>query len=191
MERAEFHDERPLGKLCGMLLVVAQLTGCASVDVIRLTNETFPPKDSRADVEVLEQQPTQPYISLADLHVADSGVGFEWMQRKILDKAATLGADAVLFLKPESHVEHEVAYEPVYSPWGGYGPYGPGLGGYGGIGPWGGYGGSWGGGYGGPWGWGPTGSVAVPYDVTVNSLQGTAIKYTASGARKTGRFPVQ
>ncbi|TAJ35004.1 MAG: hypothetical protein EPO64_00285 [Nitrospirae bacterium] len=153
------------------------LTACATVDTIRLTNETFPSKDSTADVEVLEEQPTRPHMELADLSIADSGLSFERMQRKILEKAAALGADAVVFAKPESYTDHEVAYEPVYSPWGGYGPYGPGPWGYGGLGPAGwGYGGPYG-----PSGWGTTGSVAVPYDVTINSLKGTAIKYTKPG----------
>ncbi len=150
------------------------LASCANVETIRLTAETFPPKSSAADVEVLEEPPTHPHIELADLRLADSNLNFEHLQRKILEKAATLGADAVVFAKPESHTEHEVAYEPAYSPWGGYGPYGAGPWGYGGLGPGGwGYGGPWG-----PWGWGATGSVAVPYDVTINSLKGTAIKYT-------------
>lgn len=172
MRHYNYWAGRSLEILCGALLLGVQLIGCAHVDVIRLTNETFPSKSSGADVEVLEQQPTSPHLQLADLRIADSGIGFEQMQRKILNKAATLGADAVVFVKPESHIEHEVAYEPVYSPWGGYGPYGPGYGGwgYGGLGP-----GGWG--YGGPWGWGATGTVAVPYDVTINSLKGTAIKY--------------
>jgi hypothetical protein len=109
-------------------------------------------------------------------------MGFDRMQQKILAKAAALGSDAVVFSKPESHVEHQVAYEPVYSPWGYYAPYyyGPGSWGYGGYGY-----GSWGYGglYGpGPMGWSgyPGGSVAVPYDVTVNALKGTAIRYTSS-----------
>lgn len=180
-----YYDDRagrPLGILCGVLLLGVQLIGCAHVDVIRLTNETFPPKSSGADVEVLEQQPTSPHLQLAELRIADSGFSFGHLQRKILDKAAVLGADAVVFVKPESHIEHEVAYEPVYSPWGGYGPYGPGFGGggYGGLGPGGwGYGGPGGWGYGGLGGWGATGTVAVPYDVTINSLKGTAIKYVA------------
>ncbi|MDE3036774.1 MAG: hypothetical protein KGJ14_12445, partial [Nitrospirota bacterium] len=71
-------------------------------------------------MEVLEQQPTSPHLQLAELRIADSGFSFGHLQRKILDKAAVLGADAVVFVKPESHIEHEVAYEPVYSPWGGY-----------------------------------------------------------------------
>ena len=60
-------------------------------------------------------------------------------------------------------------YGPYYGPWSwGYGGYG--YGGYGGLGgPW---GGSWG------WGGGYMSSTAVPYDVTVNSLEGTAVKYT-------------
>jgi hypothetical protein len=105
------------------------------------------------------------------------------MQHRILKKAAALGADAVVFAKPERHLEHHVTYEPAYSPWGHYGPYwGPGSWGYGGFG----YGGWAYGGMGGPWGWGGySGSTPVPYDVTVSSLKGTAIRY-AEAREQTG-----
>lgn len=156
-------------------LVSLPVMACASVDVVRLTSQTFPPKDSADQVEALDREPTRAHLRLAELRLADTGMGFDDMQRKILKKAATLGADAVVFSKPETEVKHQVAYEPTYSPWGYYGPYyGPGSWGYGGYG-YGGYGG-----LGGPWGWGGgyTGSMAMPYDVTVNSLTGTAVKYT-------------
>lgn len=175
-----------------LLLLALATTACARVDAIRLTSETFPPKDSADDVEVLDHHPTRPYIEIADLSIADTGLSLESMQGKMLKKAASLGADAVVFSTPESHVNHEVAYEPVYSPWGYYGPYyGPGSWGYGGALPGGwGYGGPYG-----PWGYGPwgmgggayAGSVAVPYDVTVHSLKGTAIKYQKTEDHHEGR----
>lgn len=168
----------PLVLLLGLLSLA---TACASVETIRLTNQVFPPKQSVNEVETLSHEPTRPHIPLAELRIADTWMGFDRMQQKILAKAAALGSDAVVFSKPESHVEHQVAYEPVYSPWGYYSPYyGPGSWGYGGpgYGGWG-YGGLYGSG---PMCWGgyPVGSVAVPYDVTVNALKGTAIRYTSS-----------
>ncbi len=150
---------------------------CASVDTIRLTSETFPPKASVDEVEVLEHDPARPYIAIAELRVGDSWLSFGSLQRKILKRAAALGADAVVFSQPEVQVEHEVAYEPVYSPWGFYGPF---------NGPW-----AWGYGYGGwgygvgpyPWTWGTSvGSVAVPYDEAFKMLAGTAIRYVGSQA---------
>jgi len=179
--------ERPVGPLSYRILelvrgkdclsILASLglclafSACASVDTILLTNDTFPPKKSADEVAVLEQKPTRPYREIAELRIGDSSLSFGSLQRKILSKAATLGADAVVFAKPQTQTTQEVAYEPVYDPWGYNSPY------YGG--PWG-----YGGGYGGPFGgWGPwggmySGSVAVPYDETMRMLMGTAIRFT-------------
>ena len=71
------------------------LSACASVDTILLTSETFPPKGSADEVAVLEGKPTRPYQDLAELRIGDSGLSFGSLQRKILNRAATLGADAV------------------------------------------------------------------------------------------------
>jgi len=128
-------------------------------------------QELRRRVAVLQQNPTRPYREIAELRIGDTSLSFGSLQRKILSRAATLGADAVVFDKPQTQTTHEIAYEPVYNPWGYYSPY------YGS--PWG-----YGGGYGGPFGgWGPwggmySGSVAVPYDETIRMLKGTAIRYT-------------
>lgn len=165
--------------LVGLLSLA--ITACANVETIRLTKKVFPPKASADDVEAIAHEPTRPHIQLAELQMTDTWMGFDSMQQNILKKAATLGADAVVFSHPESHVEHQVVNEPVYSPWSYYAPYyyGPGYLGYGG------YGNGWGYSslYGpGPMGWGGYGGgyVAVPYDVTIKSLKGMAIRYTSS-----------
>lgn len=147
------------------------------MDTILLTSETFPPKGSADEVAVLEEKPTRPHQELAELRIGDSWLSFGSLQRKILNRAATLGADAVVFAKPKTQTLQEVAYEPLYDPWGYNSPY---------------YGTPWGhGGYGGPFGsWGPwsgdySGSVAVPYDEVTRMLKGTAIRYTeATGLRE-------
>lgn len=145
------------------------LPACANVDTILLTSERFPPKRSIDEVAVLEQKPARPYLELAELRIGDSSLSYGNLQHKILDRAAALGADAVVFAKPQTQTTHEVAYEPLYGPWGYNSPY---------------YGSPWGyGAYGGPYGgWGPwggySGSVAVPYDETMRMLMGTAIRYT-------------
>jgi hypothetical protein len=95
------------------------------------------------------------------------------LQRKILNRAAALGADAVIFAKPQTQTQHEVAYEPLYDPWGYNSPYYGTPWGYGGYGAYGGPYGSWG-----LWGGGYSGSVAVPYDVVTRMLMGIAIRYT-------------
>jgi hypothetical protein len=149
------------------------LSACTRVDTILLTSETFPPKRSADEVAVLEQKPTRPHVDLAELRIGDSELSFGRLQHKILDKAASLGADAVVFARPQTQTTHEVAYQPLYDPWGYNSPYYGSPWGYGGFGGYGGPYGSWG-----PWGGGYAGSVAVPYDETMNMLMGTAIRYT-------------
>lgn len=151
--------------------------GCTSVDVMRMTSQQFPPKRSAEEVEVLETVPMCPHVNLAQLSVDESSSGFSEMQQKMLEKGAELGADAVIFAKPEKEIQHQVAYEPTmgYAPLGmggwGYSAYPYGYGYYGGWPPFGGMG-------------MPMGSVAVPYDVTVKSLKGLAIRYTGTAGPK-------
>jgi hypothetical protein len=146
------------------------MTACASVDLVRTTSEHFRPKASIEEVEVLDQVPKCPHIALAEMSMDDASVSFETMQKKMLGKAAELGADAVVFAKPETQIEHQVAYQSMYSPWGYggwmYAPYPYGYGYYGG---WPGFG---------------AGTMAVPYDVKEKSLRGLAIRYTESGGPK-------
>ena len=153
------------------MLLLLQMSACASVDVVRLTNATFSPKPSVEDVEVLEQEPARSHVRLAELHMDDPSLSFARMQERLLTKAASLGADAVVFAKPVSQIEHQVAYEPVYSPWGYNSPF---YGSGGGYGAW----------YG-PWAWeGYGGTMAVPYDFQVKAMSGTAIRYTDTDSKR-------
>ncbi len=145
-------------------------SACASVDTILLTSETFPPKRSAEEVAVLEQKPTRPHLELAELRIGDSWLSFGSLQHRILNRAASLGADAVVFTQPQTQTTRQMAYEPVYDPWGYNGPY------YGMPWGYGGYGGPYGGG--GMWGGGYSGMLAVPVDETMRMLMGTAIRYT-------------
>ena len=80
------------------LLLATILPGCASVNVLMLSSETFTSQTS--PVEILERAPTRPYVQIAVLTV-DSGLLSEDSKRqKILEKASTLGADAVVFGDP-------------------------------------------------------------------------------------------
>lgn len=140
-------------------------SACTSVDTILLTSDTFPPKESGDQVAVLNELPARPHRALAELRIGDSRLNFGHLQRRILDRAAALGADAVVFAEPDTQTLHQIAYEPAYDPWGYNSPY---------------YGGPYGGPYG---GWGQwsglySGNLAVPYDETVRMLMGTAIRYT-------------
>jgi|RhiMetdeSRZDD1v2_1073273.scaffolds.fasta_scaffold293408_2 hypothetical protein len=83
------------------ILLPVSLSGCTSVGVLMLTGEAFSPKASISDVEVLEQEPTRPHIQIAELSVDSYWLSVASKRRKILEKAATLGADAVVFADPE------------------------------------------------------------------------------------------
>jgi hypothetical protein len=157
--------------LTGLLLGWAY-TGCSSVNVVRLTAETFPPR-AVDEVEILSQELTTDHLRIAQLSET-STTDVDKLRRHILKEAAQLGAHAVVFSIPITYIEQRVAYQPVYSPWGYYAPY------YYGPGPYG-YGGPWGYRYG-PWGpwWGHGHYVPVPYLVPVTTLKGIAIRYSGS-----------
>src|SRR6476661_10120637 len=143
-----------------MGLLLGWSAGCSQVQVLRLTSETFPAREME-DVAILSQFPSHQYDKIAELSETSSSDNLDKLQRHLLKKAAELGADAVVFSTPITHVEQRVAYQPVYSPWGYYAPsyYGPGPYGY------------WG-----PWGYQQ--AVPVPYSVRITTLKGTAIHYS-------------
>ena len=80
------------------LLFAFILSSCASVDVLMLSSERYTPQTSH--VEVLEQAPTRPYVQIAVLSVDSWWLSLDSKREKILSKAATLGADAVVFGDP-------------------------------------------------------------------------------------------
>src|SRR3977135_477459 len=77
------------------LLLAFILPGCASVDVLMLSSETFTPQTSHVDI--LERAPTRTYLQIAVLGVDSWWLSLDSKREKILEKAATLGADAVVF----------------------------------------------------------------------------------------------
>ena len=155
----------------GLLGVGIFMAGCTSVNTLLLTSRTFPAKASWQDVEILDREPSCAHIGIAQLSMEGSGSdSYDDEQVRILKKAAALGSDAVVFAKPEKHVEHGISYQ---SPMMMGGPWGMGTYGYPGWG----YGvpyGGWGMGYG-------MGGMALPYDYMVTSLTGIAIRYTKNG----------
>ena len=148
------------------------MTGCTSVDTILLTSQTFPPKKSTLDVEVMALEPKCPHIALAQLSVLDSAESYADEEGAIIKKAADLGADAIVLYKGTKRTVSTPAYGGYaynygYPGWG-YASYG--MGGYGGYGTTGytigGFGYS-------PYGMG----TPMMYDTTVRSLTGIAIRY--------------
>ena len=164
--------------LLGMGALCLSIASCSRVDTVQLTNQTFPAKASDQEVEVLDRKPPCAHIAIARLSVDDSEYdSFETEQKKILKKAAALGADAVIFSKPEKQKQHGTMYSGMGCMM--CGPWGMGMYGYPGWG----YGMGYGYGYGMGYGMG-YGGMAVPYEYTVKSLRGTAIHYTDSTGPK-------
>src|SRR5215813_15126443 len=94
---------RHLGNQCkclmpATLLLAVNVAGCASVDVLTLSDQTFPPRTNHIDA--LEDYPHRPFIQIAELSTDSVWLSFASKRQKILEKAATLGADAVVFQAP-------------------------------------------------------------------------------------------
>jgi len=155
--------------------------GCTSVDTIRLTGQTFPPKNSVQEVTVMALEPKCPHIALAQLSVEDAAESYGDEEGAILKKAADLGADAVVLYRGTKRTVATpayggYAYNYSYPGWG-YASYG--MGGYGGYG----MGGYTVGGFGySPYGMG----TPMMYDTTVRSLTGIAIRYKDGRRCETG-----
>ena len=111
--------------LTGIWLIIG---GCASVDTVRFTSQTFPPKNSIQEVEVLSRTPKRAHVRIAQLSVEDAALGYEKEQAAILKKAAKLGADAVVFRRGTKRIVATPAYGGYAynyaSPGWGYGSYG-------------------------------------------------------------------
>lgn len=150
--------------LIGLTGIWFIMGGCASVDVIQFTSQTFPSKKSVLEVAVMAEEPKCPHLALAQLSVQDSAVSYEDEEGAILKKAADLGADAVVLHRGTKRTVSTPAYGGYAY---GYGYPGWGYGSYGMSGfAIGGYGYS-------PYGMG----MPMMYDTTVRSLTGIAIRY--------------
>lgn len=86
--------------VCGMLLFSA-LTGCVSVRVEPLTHETYPPKKNSESLQWLESEPETPHLKLARIIATSQTADEDQLRKRILARAARLGADAVIMGKSD------------------------------------------------------------------------------------------
>jgi len=77
------------------VLVISSSAGCAGVDVVMLSTESYTPQPNH--VESLEREPSRPYVQIAILSVSSLWLSTDSKREKILEKAGSLGADAVVF----------------------------------------------------------------------------------------------
>lgn len=78
------------------LAVVALLTGCVGTRIEYFTDTTYPPRSDAASVDWLTGEPTRPHVEVARITVRSSNYGVDTLRKSILDRARTLGADAIV-----------------------------------------------------------------------------------------------
>ena len=78
-----------------ILSTVCTVSACASVNVVMLSSETFAPQAGH--VEILKREPSRPYVQIALLTVDSFWSSLDSKRERILEKAAEMGADAVVF----------------------------------------------------------------------------------------------
>ena len=84
-----------------MLLGLLALAACVSVRVEPLTTEIYPPNSSAAQVKWLKFTPDAPHVKLARIIATSQSADEDALREKILARAATLGADAVVMGKSD------------------------------------------------------------------------------------------
>ena len=145
---------RMRNRLLPLLLILAVASSAYGMDVVKFTSEEYPRTKDVSSVEILEKAPDRPYIKLAQITIGNSKKSGATLQTKIRERAAKMGAHAVVFGDPVMSFSGGTQYAPVIRPWGYYSPY------------YGAYGGSY------------VTARPVPYKVRRNTLSGVAIRYS-------------
>jgi hypothetical protein len=72
------------------------ITGCASTRIEYYVDPPYPAHDPKNQVEWLSTEPSRAYIELARITVGSTSLGKETLRQEIIDRARSLGADAVV-----------------------------------------------------------------------------------------------
>lgn len=118
----------PLSRLMMVVATSLLVIGCAGIRVEYLTDETYAPRRAMNQIEWLDQEPARPHVELARIVVRSANLSHESLRSALLDRAHSLGADALV-----SEVPMNVAMQtgsPYYEP-GLLGPSGAAFGLYG------------------------------------------------------------
>ena len=78
------------------LVLTGLLTGCVGTRIEHFTDTTYPPRSDAASVDWLAGESTRPHVEVARITVRSSNYGVETLRKSILDRARTLGADAIV-----------------------------------------------------------------------------------------------
>jgi hypothetical protein len=96
-----------------LLCACAVLVGCVSVRVESLTHESYPPRANHTAVQWLETEPSSPHIKLARIIATSQSADEDRMRDKILARAETIGADAVVLGRSDV-LESMMGPSPLY-----------------------------------------------------------------------------
>lgn len=102
--------------------------GCAGIRVEHLTEETYAPRRAANQIEWLDQEPARPHVEVARIVVRSANLSQESLRRALLDRAHSLGADALVSEVPMTMTT--LAGSPYFEP-GLLGPSGAAFGLYG------------------------------------------------------------
>lgn len=128
-------SDRPLRARL-FICVFGVLTGCVSVRVDPLTHESYPPRTHLRAVQWLDTEPAAPHITLARISATSQSASEDRWREKIVARAATLGADAVVMgksdvlesLGPAPQFQSTLgpaaaSFSPYAGGWGGWSPF--------------------------------------------------------------------
>jgi hypothetical protein len=79
-----------------LLFLTVLLNGCASTRVEYFVDPPYPAHDPKSQVEWLSTEPSRVHIELARITVGSANLGEDTLRQKIIDRARSLGADAVV-----------------------------------------------------------------------------------------------
>jgi len=117
-----------LGRMILSLAVTASITGCVSTRIEYFTDTTYPPRSTTDIVDWLPAEPARPHLEVARITVGSSNYSLETLRHTMLDRARSLGADAIVPEVPMALMSQTGS--PYYEP-GLLGPAGAAFGLYG------------------------------------------------------------
>ncbi|WP_455389470.1 hypothetical protein [Petrachloros mirabilis] len=116
------------GRTILTFLLTASIAGCVGTRVEYFSETPYPARSNAAQVEWLAAEPTRPHVEVARITVRSSNYSLETLRETMLDRARTLGADAIVPEVPMVVMSRTAS--PYYEP-GILGPAGAAFGLYG------------------------------------------------------------
>jgi hypothetical protein len=90
------HNRRHSALGVCLLFLTVLITGCASTRIVYFVDPPYPPHNPKSQVEWLSTEPSRAHIELARITVGSANLSEDTLRQKIIDRARSLGADAVV-----------------------------------------------------------------------------------------------